>query len=707
MLKDAKWISHQPRPYRLDAPAPYLRRTFISDGSIAYATLTFCALGYGVCLINGKDVTDDVLTTPFSYYDRSVYYNTYDVTHLLRRGKNSVGFILGNGIFNDANDNWGMSHATWRDLPKVIAELTITYTDGTTMTILTDSSFKTALSPTTYNNARCGEDFDARLETVGWSLPDFDDSEWQKAVVKSGPGGTLKPNTIPPIRRIRTITPVKLTGNVYDLGENISGWVRFKVKGSAGDEVHVVYAEKLHDDGTIDNENENELIRELGRIHSDNYILRGGDAEEWEPMFTYHGFRYFTLETNAELLEVSGVLAHTDLQAVGSFECSNETLNKLHAATVKSTLTCYHSIPEDCPQREQNGWTGDAVISAEQALLNFDMYAAYRQWISDFADAQRPSGQLPCISPHPGNGWTGSWDAGPAWDGALILIPYYIFKYTGDKTLIEENFDGFTAYLDYLSTVSEDHIVRVGLGDWNPPSRKRIDHRITNTCYYHTLANTVADCAKLLGADPTPYRELASDIRHAYREKLINGSVPDMNTQTALACGIYHGMYEPQEVHEVSARLVKLIEENGYHIDCGCLGTKAMFTVLTETGHADVLFKMILNPTAPSYAYWIAQGMDTLCERWYMDASHNHHYFSEIDHWFYKYLAGIHISADELVIKPYFMDDIKWVRAHHRDISVYYDEKKLVITVPKAARLILNGVSTELAAGTHTISRER
>lgn len=705
MLTNAKWISHQPRPYRTDGPAPYLRKAFSLDGEPASACLTYCALGYGVCRINGREVTDDVLTTPLSFYDRSVYYNTYDVTSLLHRGKNIIGFILGNGIFNDANDHWGMSHATWRDLPKVIAKLTVTLSDGTQKEIVTDTSFKTATGPLTYNNARCGEDYDARLEKDGWELPDYDDSGWQPAALKPGPGGALKPNIIPPIRRIRKILPTKLSDTVYDLGENISGWVSFKVKGRAGDSVHIVYAERLKPDGTLDNENENDLIRELGRVHSDNYILRGGELEEWEPMFTYHGFRYFSVITNAEYIEPVGVLVHTDLQRVGSFECSNEILNELHAATLKSTLTCYHSIPEDCPQREQNGWTGDALISAEQSIMNFDMNCAYRQWISDLRSSQRPSGQLPCICPHPGNGWYGSWDGGPSWDGALILIPYYLYMYTGDKTLIEENFDGFTAYLDYLESVSENHIVRVGLGDWNPPSRKRIDHRITNTCYYHTLALTVGHCAKILGYDPAPYYGLADEIRRDYREKLMLTNVPGMDTQTAIACGLYHGMYDDSEREMAAERLVQLIEANGYHIDCGCLGTKAMFTVLTETGHIDVLYKMILNPTAPSYAYWIAEGMDTLCERWFMDASRNHHYFSEIDFWFYKYLAGINITPSELVIKPCFIDDIKWVRASHRGISIYYDEKELVITVPREAKLILCGKEIVIFAGTHRFAR--
>ncbi len=706
MFKNAKWISRQPKPYSLTAPAPYIRKSFTLDSDIASATLAVCAVGYGVCRINGKDVTEDVLTTPVSNYDKSVYYNVYDVTHLLDVGKNAIGFILGNGAYNDNNDHWGMSSATWRDLPKVIAKLTVIYKNGNGKTVVTDKSFKTHNSPTLYNNARCGEEYDARLRCEGWDTPDFDDSAWDRAVIKPGPGGELKQNIIPPIRRIREISPKHLSGNVYDLSENISGWVKFKVRGNAGDTVRVVYAEKLNPDGTINNENENELIRELSRIQSDNYILSGGDTEEWEPKFTYHGFRYFTLETNAELVDVKGVLAHTDLEKVGDFSCSDEMLNKIHAATVSSIKTCYHSIPEDCPQREQQGWTGDAVVSAEQSLLNFDMSAAYTQWINDFGDAQRPNGALPCINPCPGMGWCGAWEGGPSWDGALIMIPYYVYKNTGDLSLIQQHFDKFVRYLDFLETVSDGYIVNFGLGDWNPPSRKRINHSITGTCDYHTLAVTTAECAKLTGRDPAPFYELADKIKRSYRERFINSDNPDMNTQTAIACGLYHGMYYDSETADVAKRLAMLVSENGYHIDCGCLGTKAIFTVLSEAGYDELLYKMVTNPTAPSYAYFINCGMTTLCERWWMDASHNHHYFSEVDHWFYKYLAGIQLYAGEIVIEPHFIDSIQWLNAYHRNIRVSYDSENITVEVPKEATLILDKKHIRLSAGVNKISRK-
>lgn len=710
MFENAKWIRYK-KPntrygYGLELPMPYIRKSFHIQKEVENITLNICALGYGVCYINGKPVTRDLLTTLISAYDKTVYYNEYDITNLVFTGENVIGVMLGNGWYNDSCENWGFVHATWRDMPKLLAEIKIIYTDGSVDTISSNSGWKMHAGPLVYNNARCGEVYDARLEIEGWNLPGFCEDDWDSSLVMNGPGGILKKNIIPPIRHIRTIKPVQLENGVYDLQENISGWVKFKVQGNAGDTVKVIYAERLHPDGTIDNENENALNKSLNRIQSDEYILKGGAPEEWEPMFTYHGFQYFVIEGNAKVLDVEGKLVHTDLQKVGDFECSDEILNKLHRASVQSTLTNYFGIPTDCPQREQNGWSGDAAISAEQSIMNFDMTSVYTKWMDDFRDAQRPDGQLPSVIPNPaGFGWNG----GPAWDGAFILIPYYLYLYTGDKSLIEKHYNDFVKYMDFLNTLAEeDGLTSVALGDWAPPPKNygRIDSRIVNNCYYHTLVVVMGKCATILGKDASYYEELAEKIKKSYQKNYISVKAPDTDTQSAIACAIYHGMYDEKDIPTAVAELVELIKENDNHFHTGILGTKAMFTVLSEHGYIDLLYKMVTNPTMPSYAYWINQGMTTLCEHWDMSASRNHHMFSEVDFWFYKYLAGIRICKDEIMIKPYFIENVKWVRCHHRDISVYWDEDKVVVHVPKKAQLILNNEKIELKPGKNIVERK-
>ncbi len=709
MFKDAKWIRYKEKSakcgWRLDLPMPYIRKEFYVREEVDKAILNICALGYGVCYVNGKNVTDDVLTTPISAYDKTDYYNEYNITELIQSGKNAIGVILGNGWYNDFCETWGFSSATWREMPKLLAEISISYKDGTIEVISSNSGWKAEAGPLIYNNTRCGEVYDAGCEAEGWNLPGFCDDDWGDCIVTQGPGGILKKNNMPPIRVIRTIKPVLMENGVYDLQENISGWVKFKVQGNAGERVKVIYAERLHPDGTIDNENENALIKSLNRIQSDEYILKGGAPEEWEPMFTYHGFRYFTLESTAKLLNVEAKLVHTDLAKVGDFECSDEMLNKIHCASVQSTLTNYFGIPTDCPQREQNGWTGDAAISAEQSIMNFDMAAAYAKWMDDFADAQCPDGKLPSIVPNPANF---SWGGSPAWEGAYILIPYYLYLYTGDKSLIEKHYDAFGRYMGFLGAMAEDDLLPcVELGDWCPPPRNngRIDSRIVSNCYYHTLAVVMAECARALGKDASFYSELAQRIKRSYQKKYIEAHAPETDTQTALACGIYHGMYDEADIPKAMDELVAAIKAWDDHFHTGILGTKAMFTVLTENGYIDLLYKLVTNPTMPSYAYWMNNGMTTLCEQWGMSGSQNHHMFSEVDFWFYKYLAGIRINRDEIVIKPYFIKGLKWVKCHHRDISVYWDETKLVVNVPKKASLILDDRKIGLEPGENIVER--
>lgn len=337
--------------------------------------------------------------------------------------------------------------------------------------------------------------------------------------------------------------------------------------------------------------------------------------------------------------------------------------------------------------------------------MNFDMEAVYRKWMDDFEDAQRPDGQLSSIVPTPANfGWNG----GPAWDCAFILIPYYLYRYTGKKDLIEKHYPAFEKYMDFLHTMAEeDCLPYVALGDWAPPEvTRRIDHGITANCYYHTLAVVMAECAEILGKDPTGYRELAQRIRQSYYRNYILPKAPDMDSQSAIACGIYHGMYEQKDIPAAMNRLVQLIEVDQEHFHTGILGTKAMFTVLTENGQAELLYRMITNPTMPSYAYWIRQGMTTLCEHWDMTASRNHHMYSEVDFWFYKYLAGIQIQGDEIRIKPCFLKEIKWVKCYHKEIHVSWDESRITVTVPREATLILDEKEIRLKPGTTVTERK-
>jgi alpha-L-rhamnosidase len=331
----------------------------------------------------------------------------------------------------------------------------------------------------------------------------FDASGWQNAFICRSPGGILKKADCPPIRivkthDVKTITSSSSNCSVYDFGQNMSGWLKITVRGEAGSEVVIRYSERFTVNDGINAENINRFSN-TGRGHSDKYILAGkAEGESWHAIFTYHGFRYaeITVYGNAEILKAEAQQVHTDLASVGSFECGDDMLNKIHKASVLATLSNYHGIPTDCPHREQNGWTGDASLSCEQALMNFDMVSAYRKWLFDFADVQCPSGQLPGIIPSSSGGY--NWGSGPAWDSALILISLAVYELKGDISIAAGMWENMELYMKYLGSMADGCLVEFGLGDWCPPDNARVPPvMLTDTAYYYADAAAMAKARRL------------------------------------------------------------------------------------------------------------------------------------------------------------------------------------------------------------------
>lgn len=685
MFENAKWISAKVRE---NENGSYIfRKEFEVKAEVRKAELACVGLGYGEFSLNGGKVSDDALSTPFTRFDARVLYSTYNVTDSIREGINVLGAFIGNGWYNVCSKAWNYGTATWRHHPKFILKLDIEYENGEKQSVVSDSSWKSYVGASVYNQLRAGERYDARLELDGWNSVGFDDTNWGDTVVCRGAGGVLLPAKLPPIRIIRTLNAKYLGNNVYDFGENISGWVKIRAKGERGQKITFDYSERLDPYGNIENSSMRQFAEgELKQC--DEYIMRGVESEEWEPRFTYHGFRYVKVQNAPKDFEIFARVVHTDLEIIGEFECSDDMLNKIHQAARRSTLTNFHSIPTDCPHREQNGWTGDALISCEQSLMNYDMIEAYRKWLDDFKDVQRPNGQLPGVIPT--SNWGYNWGSGPAWDSAIIFIPWQVYQLVGDLSLIERMWDNMKLYMDFMDSMAEGYIVDFGLCDWAPPYKAvRCPTAASDTAFYYKNCTIMAECAELMGERSDVYLERAQKIKEAYREKFKDADLEQ--SQTFLAAGIYFGLYEDDEKPAFAEKLAELVKNNDYHIDCGTIGAKCIFTALSEYGYADVIYKMITNPSAPSYAFWINNGMTTLCETWPMEASLNHHMFSEVDYWFYKYVAGIRLSRDGIVIKPCLELGIDTVEARHRDIEVKIEKENIKIKVPKVAKVILKG----------------
>lgn len=699
MFENAKWIAKED----IDKikPAPIFRKKFQIEKIPRKAQLNICGLGLSRNFLNGKEIGNEVLTTPFTKYDTRVIYNTYDVTHMIRIGENVLGVILGNGCYFVTYERWDVFKPDWMHHPKLIAELLIIFDDGSRIVISSDTSWKTAESAIVYNETKRGEIFDARLYDKNWSKPGFDDFDWGNAFICRSPGGILEPRTCPPICVKKHIVGKYIGNNTYDFGENISGWVRIKAKGTNGQKITIRYSEMLHEDGTIAPERLNTIIG--SKTHCDEYIMSGVGIEEWAPSFAYHGFRYAEVIGAPDEFTIIGEMIHTDFEEIGKFTCNNELINKVHLASLRSTLSNFVGLPTDCPQREQNAWTGDALISAEQTLMNFDAVSSYKKWLIDIADTQRPSGQICCMAPSAG--WGYNWGSGPAWDSALILIPYYVYFYTGDTSAIKTVWHNMKRYMRFMESMADENLVCFGLGDWCAPEGSKLcPTEFTDTAYFYVDNKTMARCAELMGEDGTGYNKRATEIKASLRKKYVENNMSLDDNTTAIACGIYQDIYNDDEKQAMAKYLAQLIEKRGFHIDCGILGMKYIFSALSEYGYAETIYRMCMNPQYPSYAYWINNGMTTLCEKWDMTCSCNHHMYSEIDMWLYKYIAGIHINegCKSVFIKPSLIPQITQIYAKHKGVEVSITDNTLLLKTNLSGSLELNGIVQNFEPGVYT-----
>lgn len=707
----AKWICSALGATDIDKAisAPLFRKSFIIEKKVVKATAYICGLGYQELYINGSKIGEDVLAPAFTRYDKTVLYNTYDISNCFVNGENVIGVILGNGWYNTfTKDAWDYRQAPWRHHPKLIFQAQVILEDGEELILGTNETWKVSKGPIVFDGLRNGEYYDARLEVKDWNKPGFDDSIWPAAHISKGPGGILQSFQMTPIRVTGTIKPVALKEVakdvwVYDLGQNISGWAQLRVSGPCGTEVVLRYAEQLNEDGSI-NTSEIDKFVYSGEYQTDKYTLKGEGQEIWEPRFTYHGFRYIEVTGfpgNPTLDNICGCVVHTAFDSSGEFECSNALLNKIQNCARWSTLTNYHGMPTDCPQREKNGWTGDALLSAEQVLLNFNPMTAYTKWMRDFKAVQRLNGQLPGVVPT--GGWGFNWGSGPAWDSAMVLIPWYMYVYNADSSILNEMYENMKQYVDFMTSMSSEYLVDFGLGDWCPPiggpDAYKCPTVITDTAYYYVDAEVVSKVARILGkaGDSEKYEKLARNIRNAFRLNFLDteSGIVKSNCQTALSCALYQGLVNDEEKQRVLEKLIEQVEEQDRHIDCGILGTKYMLHTLTDLGRADLAYAIATQTTFPSWGNWIMKGATTLWETWDGKASRNHHMFSDISAWFYKGLAGINPDVEKpgfrhFIIKPNPVGDLTWVKAWHESIygrivcnwRVEHEEFRLELEIP-------------------------
>jgi alpha-L-rhamnosidase len=739
----ARWIAaHHHRKHDDAVDAPYLRKAFTLKNTPVHARLYICSPGYFDAYINGQRVSDEELPTPFTKFDTRLLYCTYDVTDSLSSSGNAIGILPGNGWYNCfTKDVWNSREATWRHIPKVIAELHISFADGSSEVIATDGSWKSAESPIIFNGIRNGEHYDAQLIRQGWDRDGYDDSEWEAAKVVRPTGGCLEAMEMEPIRITGRITPTKVWQTpegawVFDTGQNMAGVAEITVEGKAGDEIVIKYSEKLTEDGLNINPGTVSGFVRSGEFQTDRYTLSGDGKETWHPRFVYHGFQYIEVSGCKSEPKVVALMIHTDVADAGSFSASEDTLNALQHATRLSTLTNLHGLPTDDPHREKNAWTGDVSVSAEQMLLNFHTTPLLRKWLADVRDAQKPDGALPCVVPS--TGWGYNWGNGPDWSSALTHIPWQIYLYTGDIRVLTDNYEAITRHFGYMESMAVDGIVHYGIGDWCAPfegralavnmSSFKAPTELTDTAYFYNAANTITRMASILGRDEDEryYRDAGQSIKTAFRKAFYDAEAIKVfgDCQTSTACMLYQGLHEPDEHQRLLDLLLRQIADNGGHQDTGILGNKYIYNVLGEAGRMDVAMGMILNETYPSFRNWMESGATTLWECWNGEGSQNHHMFSDVQASLYKYVSGIKPDEQEpgfrhIQMRPAVDCGLRSVESSHESPSGTIvsnwtrtdDGASLGIRIPGGCRATLElpdrfgeDYPAELASGSHHLT---
>ncbi len=661
----AKWISIWKANKTTEA-AHYLRKTFKIEKDVKEAYLSICGLGYFESFINGKKTGDDLLSPAFTRYDAESFYMQYDVADKLKKGENAIGVSLGNGFYNCFTKDrmWNTTEATWRNWAKMLCELKITYTDGTVETIVSNTSWKASFGPITMTGIRNGEFYDARLELGDWTEADYDDSGWDKVKINKSPGGLLVAQEMEPIRVYQKFSAIKKwktkNGWAFDIGQNIAGFGEYIIRGAAGTEAVFKYSDMLTEDGELDFFALTSFIQS-GEFQTDKYIKKSDEPEAWNPSFVYHGFQYIEVSGVTEeplLSDVTGVAICSDVGDIGTFSCSDDFLNKLQHLCRWSTLSNIHSFPTDDPHREKNGWTGDTMLSSEQMLTNFGMRAFLTKWSRDMRISQRPAGQIPCVVPSTGWGYYGL--MGPDWSSALLMIPWNIYVYNGDYEILRQNYEAIKKNVDFMETMTDDYTLRYGTGDWCAPfigpaigknmGSYKCPVEVTDTAFFYNAAKKTALLAEMFGEeeDRVYYGDLADTIRGVFREKFFDKEAFSVkgDCQTATATMLYFGLYDDEaERAGLLKKLLDQIKEKDDHLDFGVLGNKFVMHTLGSMGEGNVGHTMIAQRTFPGVGEWIARGATTLWECWNGGGSHNHHMFSDLSSFLYKYVGGI--SPDE------------------------------------------------------------
>lgn len=643
----------------------YLRKSFELSGDVAYARLYITAKGVFDVSINGENVSNDVMPPGWTPYKKRIETITYDVTDLMESGKNTIGTEVAAGWYSG---RLGWMKSFWNDTesPKLLCQLELTMKDGSKQMIISDDSWKgTTNGPIRMSEIYDGETYNANLEMPNWTTNNFDDKSWQ-AVQAFGLDGDLKlepkrHSSVKPKLKVESKEVFKKEGTIiFDLKQNMVGVPLLKIPMKKGDTLKIRFAEMLSPDGSF-------YTKNYRSAQSTNYYIAAEDKTmEWQPKFTFHGFRYIELSGFDASKEpskdwVTGIVQYSDFKENGTFETSHDKLNQLQSNIVWGLRGNFFDIPTDCPQRDERmGWTGDAQVFGPTSLFNADVYKFWTSWLQSVRESQYDNGGIPFVVPDVLNNSKVS----SGWGDVAVIIPWKMYFRTGDKSVLEENYEMMKAWVKHHEATSTNYISSMNsFADWLQPfpskgeTKGDTSHPLIGTAFFAHTAKLTAQAAEVLGKkdDQVMYETLYKNVAKAFDNEYFDetGKIKGVaDTQTSYLMALAFNLLPENKQANAKKYLLEKIKAADNHLRTGFLGTPLLSQVLDETGETDLMYQLLFNETYPSWFYSINQGATTIWERWNSYSktegfnpqnmnSLNHYAYGAVGEWMYERIGGI------------------------------------------------------------------
>lgn len=740
-----------------------LRKDFTVKKKLREAIVRICGLGFYELSLNGQKVGDEEFAPLWSDYDKTVYYNMYDVTRLLEKGGNAVGVLLGNGFYNVQGGGRYTKLKISFGPPTLLFQLQLCYEDGTQDLVCSDNTWKYDLSPITFNSIYGGEDYDARHAQKGWDSFGFKESTWRDVVLQEAPKGALRLQQALPVKIMERYDPVQVTrltaaqlvsaskstkrtvdtsALVFDMGQNLAGFPEITVRGRRGQQVTLLVSESLTDEGACNQ-------RQTGHPYYYVYTLKGDGEEKWHPRFSYYGFRYIQVEGAVNkgeqnpgklpvLTKIQSCFVYNSAPKVSSFECSNSIFNSVHRLIEKAVRSNMQSVFTDCPHREKLGWLEQVHLNGAGLFYNYDLTAYIPQQVRNMVDAQHDNGTMPTTAPEyvvfEGPGMD-AFAESPEWGSSLVIVPFMYYGAYGDDSLIRNNYVAMRRYMDYLGIRAKNHILTFGLGDWydygdfRSGFSRNTPVSLVATAQYYMNIGYMIKAAALVGNryDEQYYIRLRQEVKNAFQSEFYHEDTRQYGTgsQCSNALPLFLAIVEEKDRKAVMDNLVADIKKHGNRLTTGDVGNRYLFRVLADNGLNELMYTMQNHEDVPGYGFQLKFGATTLTEQWdpRQGSSWNHFMMGQIDEWFFRSLAGIQVRGDrtdgnsDIEIRPQPVGNLTYVRASTQTLfgKVSVDWKKqngmfilkVQIPVGSSACVYLPGEeeSKQISSGSYTFTR--